>query len=241
MSERGSPGHYSPTLSNPRLIIFDTDALVQVFLVNEIRPLRELKRLYGVQPTIVEAVEFETLFPGKGLTKHVATIQPRLQKALNNGTLIVLNERTLPAIVGPGAHAVWTQISIIGTRFHRVADYGEAYSHATAAVLSAPVVTHDLTAIRALARAGEQIGPLVLRVFDLYVFAHQCGLLSVQDCDDSRQILSGQGEWLPDAFLRRNFSDGLPLFFARILDKDLAPIGSSVPVEVHDGRLFLSR
>jgi rRNA-processing protein FCF1 len=79
---------------NPSLVIIDTDALVQLLLVNEITPLRELKRRYKIQPAIVEAVDFEIRSPGKSLRKHISVIEPRLQKALGNGTILLLDGRS---------------------------------------------------------------------------------------------------------------------------------------------------
>jgi len=225
---------------NPQLVILDTDVLVQLLLANEFRPLRELKRCYNVQPSIVEAVEMETRSPGRSLKKHLSMLEPRLQKALGNGTLLLLDGRSLPSIVGAGAHAIETQISITGTRYHRVSDYGEAYSHVTAAILGLPLMSHDFTAIRALHRAREPITPYILRAFDLYTFSHQCGVLTVKDCDNVRQLLHGHREWLPDAFLKRSFTDGLGMFYPRLLDRSLRAIGSSVPIDADDNRLLVS-
>jgi hypothetical protein len=56
--------------------------------------------------------------------------------------------------------------------------------------------------------------------------------LSVKECDDLRHGLARRGEWLPDAFLKRSFSDGLPMFYARLLDNDLQAIGSATPMEL---------
>jgi hypothetical protein len=225
---------------NPQLLILDTDVLVQVLLANEFRPLRELKRCYNIQPSIVEAVEMETRSPGRSLKKHLSTLEPRLHKALGNGTLLLLDGRSFPSIVGASAHAIETQISITGTRYHRVADYGEAYSHATAAILGLPLMSHDFTAVRALKRAREPITPYMFRAFDLYAFSHQCGVLTVKDCDNVRQLLYGHHEWLPDAFFKRNFADGLGMFYPRLLDRSLGAIGSSVPIDPDDTRLLVS-
>ena len=226
---------------NPPLIIIDTDVLVQLLLANEFRPLRDLKRLYKIQPAIVEAVEMETRTPGRSLRRHMASLEPRLQKALGNGTLLLLDGRSLPAVVGAGAHAVDTEISITGTRYHNVADYGEAYSHAAAAILNVPLVSQDMTAIHALERAGERISTHVFRTFDLYAFSHQCGTLSHADCDGVRQTLHSCQEWLPEAFLHRSFEDGLSLFYPRLLDRDLGPVGSAVQLELYDRRLLVSK
>ena len=232
-----------PARPNPPLLIVDTDVLVQLLLGNEFRPLRELKRCYRVQLAIVEAVEMEirTPFAGKSLRRYLSTIEPRLQKALGNGTLLLLDGRTFPSVVGTGAHAVETQISITATRYHRIVDYGEAYSHATAAIFGVPIMSHDFTAVRALQRAGEQVTHHLLRAFDLYTFSHQCNVLSVKECDDLRQALARHGEWLPDAFLKRSFPDGLAIFYARLLDRDSLAVGSVQPLELYDIQLLLGK
>lgn len=195
---------------NPPLVLIDTDVLVQFLVANEIAPLRDLKRKYQVQPAIVDAVEYEVRSPGKSLRKYSSLIEPRLQKALGNGTILLIDGRSLPSIVGVGASAVETQIAITGTKYHKFVDYGEAYSHAAAAVLGAPLFTHDRNAIRVLNRAGEQICKYVLRAFDLYTFAYHIKLLDVRSCDKVRQSLAALGEWLPDAFFKRSFENGLP-------------------------------
>jgi hypothetical protein len=66
-------------------------------------------------------------------------------------------------------------------------------------------------------------------------------MLSMQECDAARQTLAAEKEWLPDAFRKRSFQDGLNVFFARLLDKELPQIGSAVPLEIHDKRLTVSR
>jgi hypothetical protein len=229
-------------VSNPTFIVCDTDALVQLFLVDEILPFRELIRRYHVQPVIVEAVDVELLSPrGKRLKQLSSVTFPKFDKAKNNGTLAVLDAATLSRVAGQGASALYDQINLIGAQYHRRVDYGEAYSHAAGSVLKAPVLTHDRKARSALERDGAILGSPLLRVFDLLVMFHQCGDLPVRRCDEIRQKLQSEGEWLPDAFFKRSFGDGLPYMYARILDAELSAVGSLRPVEIDDVRLLLKR
>lgn len=58
-------------MPNPAILPCDTDALVQFFLADEIRPFRHLKDVYGIQPTIVQEVDLELRWLGKYKDKFV--------------------------------------------------------------------------------------------------------------------------------------------------------------------------
>jgi len=46
-------------MGNPQSLLCDSDVLTQLFLGNEIRPLKELKAKYGIQSLIAQEVETE--------------------------------------------------------------------------------------------------------------------------------------------------------------------------------------
>jgi hypothetical protein len=56
----------------------------------------------------------------------------------------------------------------------------------------------------------------MFRAFDLYTFSHQCGVLTIKDCDNIRQLLYGHHEWLPDAFFKCSFADGFHIDFEAV-------------------------
>lgn len=228
-------------LSNPAAVLCDTDATVQLLLAGNVSVLRQLKRVYGVQPAIVEAVEFELRSPQSlSLRKLIAKYEPALDKAINNGTLQILDERSLPAYVGHSANAVWTELAIRATKWARRVQRGEAYSHSMAVSLRIPLVTHDLSAIKVLEKDGETLTTPLLRVFDIYAFGFQCSCMSEGECDDCRKNLLREGEFIPKAFQHRSFRDGLDHFYPRLQCTTAATIGHPEPIDPHDFRLIIA-
>jgi hypothetical protein len=231
----------STTPSNPLLLICDTDAAAQILLAGNVSALRELKRVYRIQPAIVEAVDFELRSPqGLSLKKLMPKYEAALEKALGNGTIQVLDERSLPAFVGATAHAVWTEVAIRATRWAMRVQRGEAYSHSMALSLRLPMVTHDISAITILEKDGETLSTPLLRVFDLYAFGVQCGCMNDSDCDACRQVLYREQEFIPKAFKDRSFKAGLEYFYPRLQCTHHDPVGHPTPIDPHDVRLAIT-
>jgi len=226
--------------SNPRALLCDTDAATQLLLAGDVSALRHLKRVYGIQPAIVEAVEFELRSPQSlSLRKLVAKYEPALDKAINNATIQILDERSLPAYVGHSANAVWTEVAIRATKWARRVQRGEAYSHSMALSLGIPLVTHDLSAIKILEKDGEALTTPLLRVFDLYAFGFQCGCMTEDQCDSCRKSLLQLNEFIPRAFQHRSFREGLEQFYIRLQCASKAALGHTDPIEPHDHRLVI--
>lgn len=237
-----SAGLVRTVLSNPPLLICDTDATAQLLIAGNVSVLRELKRAYGIQPAIVEAVEFELRSPQSfTLRRLLQRYEPALDKALGNGTVQILDERSLPAYVGATANAVWSQIAIRATKWAFRVQRGEAYSHSAAVTLQVPLLTHDLKAITILEKDGEKLSTHLLRLFDLYAFGLQCGCMDEKECDDCRQALVKEQEYVPKAFQRKSFRDGLDHFYPRIQSAHVAPLGCPTPIDPLDSRLTLTR
>ena len=234
-------GSAAPADSNPPLLICDTDALVQLLLAGDVTALRDLRRLYHIQPSIVEAVNFELISPqSRSLQRLQPMYEAAFDKALGNGTLQVADERTLPAYVGSAAHAVWNEVSIRATSWATRVQRGEAYSHSLALSLKLPVLTHDMSAVKVLRNAGEALSSPILRLFDLYAFAFQRGSMTESDCDNCRQILVREKQALPDAFRNRAFLDGLSQFYPRLQCASTPPVGYVKELEIDDVRLLIT-
>src|SRR2546425_8700904 len=69
-------------MPNPRLLLCDTDSLIQLFLTRlvtkKLLPLRVLRDEYGIQPAIVEEVETELMWT----RRYKDQFAPELKKAL---------------------------------------------------------------------------------------------------------------------------------------------------------------
>lgn len=222
---------------NPSIILFDTDALLQVLLAQQMALLHALKRAYRVQPAIVEAVEMEV----RKSKKFRARFTKELQKAIDSETIVVLDTRTLPAFISTDAAAMHDTIQTKGFQYNRVLDYGEAYTFAAAVVLNVPAVSNDITALRAGSKAQLNLPKIVLRAFDFFVFCHQSDLCTAGDCDRIRQSLATEREWIPAAFQNTSYEKGLPHFYARLLDGTKAGVGADQPRNEPEMRVIVYR
>lgn len=215
-------------MSGPRLLLADTDCLIQLFLTiqqnNNLIPLRLLKDDYGIQPAVVPEVETELMWSRRFGGRFV----PQLKKALGNGLIEVLDTTTLPRYIPTHlAKGVNESCQTLGQQYNRFADRGEAYTFAAAVTLSEPALSNDKSALDALEYNGMTLPSPVLRVFDLLAFSHQTGALDVKDCDMIRKELVQLGEHVPRAFKNVSFLKGLAQFCPRILDSAAARAGSS--------------
>ena len=216
-------------MARPVVLPCDTDALIQLFLSKNIKPLQVLTN-YGIQPVIVPEVEIELA----SNRKYSHRIQSDVRKSIASGLLRVLDKTTLATVLGgpaaaASASATLTAIHTLGAQYQRYVDLGEAYTHSAAITLGTPSLSHDITALRALTNAGLATPDPVLRLFDLVALCYQTGDLSAGDCDLIRQTLSGESEWLPLAFKNTSFAGGIHKFCPRILDGTRATIGQALP------------
>lgn len=225
-------------MPNPSLIICDSDVLVQCFLSNELRPLKDLKTLYGIQPAIVQEVDAELRWVGH----YGARFVPQLDKSLKNGLLIRLDKTQFQSFLGtapPGAS--WASFQSLGTQYLGFVDKGEAYTHAAGVVLSLPTASDDFRAIQVLQYQMQNLPCPILRSFDLFGFALEAGLLPIQDCEKIRSCLVKEGRWIPAALKNTSFANGITNFPLRLRDSTKAPSSSAQAPTSYSDALYVAR
>ena len=212
-------------MANPQFLLLDSDVLIQCFIADELRPLRELKKGYGIQPAIVPEVETEIAWT----RNYKDRFDPSLRKAIGNGTVVILDEWTFPTHVGTtilgaaAAGASYASIQRLGMHYNQRVQTGEAYTFATAVSIRQPAASNDWKAIKTLQEASLDLPSPVLRAYDLIVFAFLVGSLDDPDCERFREaLLREKSEFIPQAFRANSFQDGLRNFTPRLLDATLA-------------------
>jgi hypothetical protein len=216
-------------MPNPALLLCDSDALVQFFIVDDLRPLQELARYFGIQPVVTIEVDMEL----RWLARHRDRFVSQLDKALKHGTLLKLGQAEFQkhlSVATPGTS--WATFQNLGAKYYGFVQRGEAYTHAAAVALTMPALSNDQKAVFVLKSQMCQTAVPTIRTFDLLVFAKQAGILSVKDCDDIRSELLKNGEGIPGPFLHASFEDGMKLFPCRLREAQEQP--GSDPVEHHD-------
>ncbi len=225
-------------MPNPSLLICDSDVLVQLFLSNELRPLRDLKNLYGVQPAIVQEVDLELRWLGHYGHRFV----PQLDKSLKNGLIARLDKTLFQSLLSaatPGAS--WTSFQSLGSQYLGYVDKGEAYSHAAGVILGVPTASDDFRAIQVLQFQMQNLPSPVLRSFDLLGFALENGILSLSDCEKVRSCLLKEARWVPGSFRHASFADGMTNFCLRLRDASKAVTPSPQPPVSFSDTLFVAR
>jgi hypothetical protein len=214
---------------NPRLLLCDTDALIQLFLTidftRKLLPLRILKDAYGIQPAIVAEVEIE-LYKSRHYQDQFV---PDLKKALAGGVLSLLDAAAFGNYVSPSnlAGGVFANYQSLARRHFRHVDRGEAYTLAAAVTLSEPALTNDASALETLDKQGFVLPSPVLRPFDLLSLCFQTGELKEKDCDLTRKNLIDLEEFVPKAFRNASFEDGIKKFCPRFLDDSKPAVGAA--------------
>lgn len=222
-------------MPNPELLLCDSDVLVQLFLADELRPLIELKRLYGIQPAAVLEVDLEL----RWMKKHKDRFVPQLDKALRSETLKKLDPALFQSLLSravPGTS--WAGFQALGAQYYGYVQKGEAYTHAAGITLSLPVASNDFSAIQTLQAQMLTLPVPIIRSFDLLVFSYGAGILDLKDCDAVRKELLRCGEGLPKAFKSSSFEDGMRSFSCRLLDGSAA---ASSPPSAFDSTLVVTR
>ena len=229
-------------MPNPRLLLCDTDSLIQLFLTRlvtkKLLPLRVLRDEYGIQPAIVEEVETELMWT----RRYKDQFAPELKKALANGTIQPLNASTFALYVPAHlAKGVYTNFQALGLQHSKHADPGED-TLAAAVTLNEPALSNDASALKALDFNGFALPSPVLRAFDLFAFSYQIGALDEQECDGVRQELMKAGEHVPWAFQHASFLNGLNNFCPRLLDGGKNPVGApAAPSPGYMVQILISR
>lgn len=216
-------------MPNPRLLFLDSDVLIQIIVVGALPVLRLLKSSYGVISVIVPEVELEVLSG-----KFAARVSSNLKKAIDNGLIRVLEPNMFSQLLldDPNQSIAvgrsYSDIQNRGRAYNRRVDTGEAYTFAAASTLAQPCASNDKSAIDAMNAAGLELPRHVLRAFDLFVFAHQIGHFSANECDGIRQGLVGESEFVPKMFARQSFQAGLLQYPPRLIDCTKEWVGMSV-------------
>jgi hypothetical protein len=199
--------------------------------------VKVLKTDYGLPVCIHDAVEGELRFHAEKKFKRLA--KP-INKALDSDALRLLTPDSLAEWGFLDAEKTLDGIGRLGKKYGDYVDRGEAYSYAMANLLRAPILSNDASALADLVDGRITVPAHTLRAFDFFVFGCQTARLSARDCDVIRKTLVSENEFVPHCFKRSSFEDGLPNFFARLLDQDCSPIGSTQPIARFDVRLWLS-
>ena len=213
----------------PAFLVCDTDALIQLMLAAETRPLRIFKAQYGIQPIVVPEVEIELA----SNRRYGARIKAEVKKALANSLIRVLDQSLLDQHYGNSpaggiaAYATMAEIYSLGRVLSRYADTGEAYTHAAAIKMDAPSLSNDRTALNALLNNRCEVPKTVLQTFDTLVFCYQVGAMTEADCDRFRQTMFANKEYVPACFRRVSFIGGLPHYSPRIYDSTKPMVGSN--------------
>lgn len=218
-------------LTNPQILICDTDALIQIFTARQGELLKRLKRRYGIQPVIPESVEAE--ITRRGHPKSPLTL-PSVNKALDNGALIVLEERIIGGFTSNDAHSTYTSIQLIGQDNALHIGPGEAYAYAAGVVLRAPVLSNDAKAVTISDRFGIKRPTYLLRAYDVFMLFHQNGELEERDCDKIRQALLAADEALPFQVRSKSYGDGLAHLYPRLVDGDYPVLATGSQAELGD-------
>jgi hypothetical protein len=200
-------------MRNPPILLCDSDALTQFFLADEVRPLRELKSKYGIQPAIVQEVDNELRWMRRFKDRFVQ----QLDKALKAATLKVLDGAEFHShlSVAP-VGASWASFQSLGSRYNGYVDLGEAYTFAAAVTLGFPALSNDFSAIRVLEGKMQALPTPVLRSFDLFAFCYHNNILSPNECETVRSSLLKELEGLPKAFQNTSFENGVKSFNTRL-------------------------
>lgn len=217
--------------ANPPIIICDTDALIQIFIAREGELLKRLKRRYGIQPVVPEAAEGE--ITRRGL-RNSPLFVPGFNKALDNGALLLLEERIIGGFTSNDPHSTYNSIQSMGQKNAIHIGPGEAHAYAAGVVLRAPVLSNDAKAVLIADRYEIKRPPQILRAYDIFMLFHQNGELDERDCDRIRQSLLKADEALPFQVRNKNYSDGLPYIFPRLVDEAYPRLATGTQAELAD-------
>lgn len=215
-------------MPNPALLLCDTDALIQVFMVGETRLLRLLRDRFAVQPCVVPDVDGELAWN--------ATYRDRFdddrRKALEAGLLVPFDAEAVGRVLpGPTAaiQVMLGRAKLVGESLNDIVDVGEAYTHAAASLLSMPAMSNDYAALKALREAKRPGASPTVRSWDLLVFGFHDGLLTTRDLDSARKQLREAGEWLPRVFRSQGCASALAQFDSRLLVLGKPAVGRQSP------------
>lgn len=186
--------------------IFDSDALIQIFITGQQELLRILLEDYGVSCYLMNEVEVELR---KNL-KFSSLIRPKLEKALKHKYISLLSSSELERLAPPDTEPVsLAEIRELGQEYAMEIGPGEAFTHAAAILLDVPSVSNDMNAIKILEARGRRMPRTILRSFDLFAFSYMEKHLTTHEAEHIRKDLLAQGEWVPPSIKHASFEDGV--------------------------------
>ncbi len=221
---------YAPDVA----FIFDSDALIQIFIAGQQELLRMLREDYGVSCYLMNEVEVEL----RKNPKFSSLIRPRLEKALKHKYISLLSSSELERLAPPDTEPVsLAEIRELGQEYAMEIGPGEAFTHAAAILLDVPSVSNDMNAIKILETRGRRMPRTILRSFDLFAFFYIEKQLTTREVEHIRKDLLAQGEWVPPSIKNASFEDGIGSIRCR-LETSMAISASSTH---WSGTFFLKR
>jgi hypothetical protein len=149
--------------------------------------------------------------------KFGTIVKPPLEKALKTKALRLLGSADLEALSASSTSPVYLpDIREIGRDYALLVGPGEAFSHAAGLLLSSPVVSNDLNAIRTLEANGKTLPPTILRSHDLFGFLRAEAQVDTHTAGRLLKILKSNREWVPRCFEHASFEDGSRHFNCRL-------------------------
>jgi len=218
--------------ANPPAVLFDTDALIQLYVARFVTPLKCFRERFAMQPAVTPEVDAEV----RSHFRHQGVAE-RYKKAEAARAIQVLDVHALRAwkpslgdrFAETSPDALLDQILDRASQYHLHVDLGEAYTYAAAVELGLPAVSNDANAIRALRNNAMSVPVPMLRCFDVIALCVQAGFATVGDADDARRALREAEEHLPSAFRNAKFDDGIASFAARITDASVPALPGTAP------------
>jgi hypothetical protein len=181
-----------------RPVLADSDFLIQVLWAKQRRLLGRLSSERTI--VVVEEVESEVRWH----RKFKGQFEPEFLRAVSAGEVTVLDRSLFRRLVGPNSDPTVAELRFdeyqkSGQRYCTHVGDGEAYTHAAAVRLLAPVFSHDHNAVRLLLGCGLPVGGPVLSFYDLLKFAVDEQWLPSEKAAEVVKFLRNQGEWVPTA------------------------------------------
>lgn len=223
----------------PEIILVDSSSLLPLIYCGHGKLLRSIAGQYGIQFAVVQAVRSEVQRRLQPPSKFAGR-QEAFRKAIENGTVLVLDEDAMKARWGCLWETLFCRCNQEGERLYYAGlDRGEAYTYAASLALGLRVVNNDISAIRRLRKEESNIPVPYLRLWDVLLFGLQAGILSIKECDDTRSLLLRLNEGLPVCFKNASVEAGLVGYFCRLVDGSKSRLGSEHPIECFDDLGYL--
>ena len=186
--------------------IFDSDALIQIFIAGQQQIFSTLLTDFGVRPYLMNEVDVEV----RSNKKFGSLVRPKLDKALKSQTLKLLAASDLDRLSAEfGTPVSLSDIRELGKEYALEVGMGEAHTHAAGVLLKTPTVSNDMNAIKTLEVQGKDLPPTILRSFDLFGFMFFEKYVSAHDSEQILKELKSQAEWMPLCLKHSSFEIGI--------------------------------